>query len=258
MPSPFSLTGRTALVTGASRGIGAATVRALDDAGARVALVARSRSDLVETARDLNNQPVVIAADLATDDAPFAVATQALAELGKVDVLVNNAGIGVRTDSTELDLATVDRIHQLNVRNLLLLTTELIPSMVDHGRGSVVNISSISSQRGTPRRSAYAASKGAVDALTRSLAMEFGPHGLRFNSVAPGVIHTAMWERNRAVPGVVDQIEQQTALRRWGTPEDVADVVVFLASDAARYVTAQTIEVDGGMASTLDLYGGEV
>ena len=111
---------------------------------------------------------------------------------------------------------------------------------------------------GTPRRSAYAASKGAVDALTRSLAMEYGPHGVRLNSVAPGVIVTSMWERNRAVPGVIEQVEAQTALRRWGSPDDVADVVVFLASDAARYVTAQTIEVDGGMASTLDLYGGAV
>jgi NAD(P)-dependent dehydrogenase (short-subunit alcohol dehydrogenase family) len=164
----------------------------------------------------------------------------------------------VRTDSTELDGSTIDRIHQLNVRNLLLLTTALVPQMVEQGRGSVINVSSVSSQVGTPRRSAYAASKGAVDALTRSLAMEYGPHGIRFNAVAPGVIVTSMWERNRAVPGVIEQIEAQIALRRWGLPDDVADVVVFLASDAARYVTAQTIEVDGGMASTLDLYGGAV
>jgi NAD(P)-dependent dehydrogenase (short-subunit alcohol dehydrogenase family) len=88
--------------------------------------------------------------------------------------------------------------------------------------------------------------------------MEYGPAGVRVNSVAPGAIVTAMWERNRSVDGVIEQIEAQTALRRWGVPEDVADVVVFLASDAARYVTAQTIEVDGGMASTLDLYGGSV
>ena len=88
--------------------------------------------------------------------------------------------------------------------------------------------------------------------------MEYGPRGLRFNAVAPGAVITTMWERNRAQPGVIEQIEAQTALRRWGTPEDIADVVVFLASDAARFVTAQTIEVDGGMASTLDLYGGAV
>jgi NAD(P)-dependent dehydrogenase (short-subunit alcohol dehydrogenase family) len=254
----FSLEDRTAVVTGASRGIGAAIATALDAAGARVALVARSADDLTAVAAGLEHEPVVIAVDLAEPDAPTTVAAAALAALGRVDVLVNNAALGVRTDSTELDGSTIDRIHQLNVRNLLLLTTALVPQMVEQGRGSVINVSSVSSQVGTPRRSAYAASKGAVDALTRSLAMEYGPHGIRFNAVAPGVIVTSMWERNRAVPGVIEQIEAQIALRRWGLPDDVADVVVFLASDAARYVTAQTIEVDGGMASTLDLYGGAV
>ena len=254
----FSLEGRTAVVTGASRGIGAAIATALDAAGARVALVARSADDLAAVAAGLEHEPVVIAVDLAEPDAPTTVAAAALAALGRVDVLVNNAALGVRTDSTELDGSTIDRIHQLNVRNLLLLTTALVPQMVEQGRGSVINVSSVSSQVGTPRRSAYAASKGAVDALTRSLAMEYGPHGIRFNAVAPGVIVTSMWDRNRAVPGVIEQVEAQIALRRWGLPDDVADVVVFLASDAARYVTAQTIEVDGGMASTLDLYGGAV
>jgi NAD(P)-dependent dehydrogenase (short-subunit alcohol dehydrogenase family) len=254
----FSLEDRTAVVTGASRGIGAAIATALDAAGARVALVARSADDLTAVAAGLEHEPVVIAVDLAEPDAPTTVAAAALAALGGVDVLVNNAALGVRTDSTELDGSTIDRIHQLNVRNLLLLTTALVPQMVERGRGSVINVSSVSSQVGTPRRSAYAASKGAVDALTRSLAMEYGPHGIRFNAVAPGVIVTSMWERNRAVPGVIEQVEAQVALRRWGLPDDVADVVVFLASDAARYVTAQTIEVDGGMASTLDLYGGAV
>jgi len=254
----FSLEDRTAVVTGASRGIGAAIATALDAAGARVALVARSADDLSAVAAGLEHEAVVIAVDLSEPDAPTTVAAAALAALGRVDVLVNNAALGVRTDSTELDGSTIDRIHQLNVRNLLLLTTALVPQMVERGRGSVINVSSVSSQVGTPRRSAYAASKGAVDALTRSLAMEYGPHGIRFNAVAPGVIVTSMWERNRAVPGVIEQVEAQIALRRWGLPDDVADVVVFLASDAARYVTAQTIEVDGGMASTLDLYGGAV
>jgi NAD(P)-dependent dehydrogenase (short-subunit alcohol dehydrogenase family) len=255
---PFSLDGRTALVTGASRGIGAAIARSLDRAGARVGLVARTADALDAVAAELEHDPVTIVADLAGDDAPGEIAALALERLGSIDILVNNAGVGVRTDSTELDGDTIDRIHQLNVRNLLLLTTALIPSMIERGAGSIVNVSSVSGIVGTPRRSAYAASKGAVDAMTRSLAMEYGPRGLRFNAVAPGAVITTMWERNRAQPGVIEQIEAQTALRRWGTPEDIADVVTFLASDAARFVTAQTIEVDGGMASTLDLYGGAV
>jgi NAD(P)-dependent dehydrogenase (short-subunit alcohol dehydrogenase family) len=256
--SVFSLAGRTALVTGASRGIGAASARALDAAGARVALVARSGSDLEAVAADLGNDPQVIVADLSADDAAMVVGEEALRLLGSVDVLVNNAGVGVRTDSTELDARAIDQIHALNVRSLLLLTTALVPSMVERARGSVVNVSSVSARVGTPRRAAYAASKGAVDAMTRSLAMEFGPRGVRFNAIAPGAIVTAMWERSRAEPGVIEQVERHTALRRWGTPDDIASVVVFLASDAAAYVTGQTIEVDGGMASTLDLHGGAV
>ena len=109
---------------------------------------------------------------------------------------------------------------------------------------------------GTPRRAAYAATKGAIDAATRSLAIELGPHGIRVNSVAPGVVDTDMWARNKAIPGVIEEIEALTPLRRWSTPEDIADVVVFLASDAARFVTGETMCVDGGMARTTDLYGG--
>jgi NAD(P)-dependent dehydrogenase (short-subunit alcohol dehydrogenase family) len=220
--------------------------------------VARSAHALGKVAIDLTHDPVVLEGDLAEEDAPSGIASRALAALGRVDILVNNAGVGVRAPSIELDAGTIDAIHAVNVRGLLLLTTALLPSMVERGSGSIINISTVSARVGTPRRAAYAASKGAVDALTRSLATEFGPHGIRVNSVAPGAIVTAMWERNRAIPGVIEQVEGQIALRRWGVPEDLADVVVFLASDAARYVTAQTIEVDGGMASTLDLYGGAV
>jgi NAD(P)-dependent dehydrogenase (short-subunit alcohol dehydrogenase family) len=256
--SAFSLAGRRALVTGASKGIGAACARALDAAGARVALLARSADALAEVAATMRHDPVVLVADLAAAGAPNEVAERALRELGGLDVLVNNAAVAARLDSLELEGATVDELYHLNVRQLLLLTTALLPALVESGHGSVVNLSSVSGVVGTPRRAAYAATKGAVDALTRSLAMEFGPRGVRLNSVAPGCIVTDLWERNRAVPGVIEGIEAQIALRRWGQPEDVADVVAFLASDAARYITGVTVPVDGGMATTLDIYGGAV
>jgi NAD(P)-dependent dehydrogenase (short-subunit alcohol dehydrogenase family) len=258
MAVPFDLDGRTAVVTGASRGIGAATARALDRAGARVALVARTAQALESVAADLSHDPLVIPDDLADPASPDRVAARALEALGRVDVLVNNAAAAARLASTELDGETIDRMLAVNVRNLLLLTTALLPSMLENGRGSIVNLSSVSGVIGTPNRSAYAATKGAVDAMTRSLAMEFGPRGIRVNSVAPGIIDTDLWASNKAIPGVVEETSKQIAMRRWGQPEEVADVIVFLASDAARYVTAQTISVDGGMAQTLDLYGGPV
>ena len=130
--------------------------------------------------------------------------------------------------------------------------------MVEHGRGSIINLSSVSDVIGTPRRAAYAASKGALDAATRSLAVELGPSGVRVNSVAPGVVDTALWATNKKVPGVPQAIDALTPLRRWARPEDVADVIVFLASDAARFVTGETICADGGMAHALDLYSGPV
>ncbi|MHB1710063.1 MAG: SDR family NAD(P)-dependent oxidoreductase [Acidimicrobiales bacterium] len=254
----FTLEGRTALVTGASRGIGAATALALDRAGARVGLVARSREALLAVAGQLNCDPVVVTADLADPDAPSDVARQALGELGHVDILVNNAAVAARLATVDTDAAVVDHLLAVNVRAPLLLIAALVPSMANRSRGSIINLSSMSGLVGTPRRAAYAASKGALDAATRSLAIELGPSGIRVNSVAPGVVDTALWAKNKTVPGVVEAIEHQTPLRRWATPGDIADVIVFLASDTARFVTGETISVDGGMARTFDLYGGPV
>ena len=253
-----SLEGRTALVTGASRGIGAAIARALDRAGARVALVARNVAALEATAEQLGNDPVVLAADLADPDVPARLVAEARQRLGWIDVLVNNAAVAARAPTEQLDAALVDRLYAVNVRAPLLEIAALVPSMVERGSGVIISLSSVSAVVGTPRRAAYAATKGAIDAATRSLAIELGPHGIRVNTVAPGVVDTEMWARNKAIPGVVEQIEALTPLRRWSTPDDVADVVMFLASDAARFVTGETMCVDGGMARTTDLYGGAV
>jgi NAD(P)-dependent dehydrogenase (short-subunit alcohol dehydrogenase family) len=253
-----SLEGRTAIVTGASRGIGAAIARALDRAGARVALVARNAEALDAVAGRLANDPVMLVADLADPAAPGRVVDEARSRLGAIDVLVNNAALAARAPTEELDAALVDRLYAVNVRAPLLLIAALVPSMVARGSGVILSISSGSAVVGTPRRAAYAATKGAIDAATRSLAIELGPAGIRVNSVAPGVVDTEMWARNKAIPGVIEEIEALTPLHRWATPDDIADVVVFLASDAARFVTGETVCVDGGLVRTTDLYGGPV
>ena len=246
------------MVTGASRGIGAAAARALDQAGARVALVARDTAALQATAAGLTHDPLVVTADLRDSAAPASVIGDVLDAFGRIDILVNNAAAAARLATVDTDAALIDELLAVNVRAPLLLIAAVVPSMVAAGRGVIINLSSVSGLIGTPRRAAYAASKGALDAATRSLAIELGPAGIRVNSVAPGVVDTALWAKNKLTPGVVEAIEAQTPLRRWAQPDDIADVIAFLASDAARFVTGESISVDGGMARTMDLYGGEV
>jgi NAD(P)-dependent dehydrogenase (short-subunit alcohol dehydrogenase family) len=219
-------------------------------------VVGRRREDLDAVAASLENQPVVLCCDLRDAAAVDRLAHDALEALGPVDILVNNAAAVARLPTVETDAALIDELLAVNVRAPLLLIAALVPSMVERGRGSIINLSSVSALVGTPRRMAYAATKGALEAATRSLAIEFGPFGVRVNAVAPGVVDTAMWEKNKAVPGVIEAVEGNTPLRRWGVPDDVADVIVFLASDAARFITGETISVDGGMARTLDISGG--
>lgn len=256
--SPWSLEGRTAVVTGASRGIGEATARALDDAGARVVLVARSGDRLTAVARELKQPAVVIEADLADRRTPELVAEVVAREVGTLDILVNNAAAAVRVPTLEMTEDSLDQILTVNVRNLLMLTAKLIPLMLPTGGGSIINLSSLSGLLGTPSRAAYCASKSAIDGITRSLAQEFGHARIRVNAVAPGIADTKLWASNKAIPGVEEAMNKHIPLGRWGRPEEIASVIAFLASDAAAYVTAQVISVDGGMADTLDLYTGAI
>jgi NAD(P)-dependent dehydrogenase (short-subunit alcohol dehydrogenase family) len=251
----MGLEGRTAIVTGAGRGIGAACARALDGQGARVALVARTMDELEAVAATLLHDPAVVVADLGTRDGPAAAAANAIAALdGRCDVLVNNAGTLLRKDSHEVHVDELDELWNVNVRSALLMTSAVLPAMLAHGSGSIVSISSISGLRGAPRRAVYAATKAALDGMTRSLAMEYGPRGIRANSVAPGVVETAMWRDNLAKPGVPEAVLGLIPLRRLSSADEIADVVTFLASDAARAITGEVIVADGGIHSTVNLW----
>jgi NAD(P)-dependent dehydrogenase (short-subunit alcohol dehydrogenase family) len=245
----FDLTDKVAVVTGASRGIGEASARALDRHGARVVLTGRTVADLDRVAAELSNDPVVIPADLSEPGAGTRLAAAILDEVEGVDVLVNNAGIPMRRTPAKLTEEDVDLVFAINVRSLVMLSIGVGPSMAARGGGSIINISSIAGLNGPQGRVAYAGTKGAVDAMTRALAADWGPDGIRVNSIAPGIITTAIWEESRrTVPGLIEQLEQQIALKRWGDSDDIADVVLFFASDASRYVTGETLTVDGGMA----------
>ena len=245
----FELDGKTAVVTGASRGIGEATARALDRAGARVVLSGRTLADLERVAGALSHDPVIVPADLSAPNSGSELAEAILAEVGGVDILVNNAGIPMRRAPHQLSEEDVDAAFAINVRSLVMLSVGLGPSMIERGGGSIINVSSVAALTGPLGRVAYAGTKGAVDAMTRALAADWGPNGIRVNSVAPGIITTAIWEEARnTVPGLIEELADAVALKRWGDSDDVADVILFFASDASRYVTGETIAVDGGLA----------
>ena len=247
--SSHRLDGKVAVVTGASRGIGEASAHALDTAGARVVLTGRTTADLERVAAGLQHDPVVLTADLAPAGAGTDLAQRILHEVGGVDVLINNAGIPMRRTPAQLSEADFDLVFSINVRSLVMLSIGLAPSMIERGGGSIINISSVAGVHGPLGRVAYAGTKGAVDAMTRALAADWGPEGIRVNSIAPGLIATAIWEDARNnVPGLIDDLAGQIALKRWGFGDDIADVVLFFASDASRYVTGETLVVDGGLA----------
>lgn len=243
---------KTALVTGASRGIGEAAARALDAAGARVILTGRTVGDLERVAADLRNDPLILPADLGKPGSGTRLAEAALSEAGGIDILVNNAGMAIRGAPEDLVEADLDRIIAVNFRSFLMLSAGLGPAMMERGGGSIINISSVASLRGPVGRVAYAATKGAIDAMTRALAADWGAKGIRVNAVNPGLIVTAMTEERLAnTPGLAEDLAARTALKRLGHLDDVAGVIVFLASDTARYITGETITVDGGMVHTL-------
>ena len=245
------LDSKTALVTGASRGIGEAAARALDAAGARVILTGRTVDDLERVAAGLGNDPLVLPSDLSAAAAGTEFAQAVLSRAGGVDILVNNAGMAIGGAPEALTESDLDRVFAVNFRSLLMLTVGLGPAMFERGGGSIINISSVASLRGPVGRIAYTATKGAIDAMTRALAADWGPKGIRVNAINPGIIVTAMsGKRLDANPGLADALAAQLPLQRLGAPEDVADVIVFLASDAARYITGECITVDGGMVHT--------
>lgn len=246
---------RVAVVTGASRGIGAATALALDAAGARVALVARSGEALRSLAGQCRNDALILPTDLEHSTSPRRIVDEVLRRFGRIDVLVNNAAMVRRSEVAEIDVEVLNRSYATNVRAPLLMVSSAAPSMMARRAGSIINLSSISGLLGAPRRSVYAATKGALDAATRALASELGPHGIRVNSIAPGVVDTDLWSSRKARAGVVEHVQRLTPLQRWAEPADIADVAVFLASDASRFITGETISVDGGMANSIDLFG---
>ena len=234
---------RVALVTGGSRGIGRAIAERLQADGYRVAISYKQTRGTLDV-------PLAVQADLADREQVKQLVAKVESDLGPVEILVNNAGVLNRGDLFDMNTAEFEAMRQVNVDGLVAMTRAVAPRMMDRRFGRIVNMSSIAAH-GTAFAGTtfYAATKAAVITLTRRFAFDLGPHGITVNAIAPGFIMTDMVTQGKTeaeVQAVVAKMSDRAMTRRIGTPEDIANGVAFLVSDAAGFVTAQTLTIDGG------------
>jgi len=250
LPAEFSLEGRTALVTGGSKGLGFVFAHALARAGADVAIVSRHADELESAAERIAHEThrrcVPIPADVSLSGEVEAMASQAISDLGRIDVLVNNAGINIRNPTIDQTEEEFRRILDVNLVGLFLVGRAVGRHMVERDRGSVINVASMIGLVGLAGRPGYTSSKGAVVQLTRTMALEWAPHGVRVNALCPGPfvteINTPVLDDPEANRFFVDRIP----LGRWGRPEELSGAIVFLAGDASSFMTGATLVIDGG------------
>lgn len=248
------LEGKVAVVTGGNAGIGEAVAKRFADEGASVVVTGRRQQALDRVVSGIrhNKGKALAVAGSVTDEAHAQdVVQRSLDSFGRIDILVNNAGIGdFGKRLHETDDITWATVLDVNLTGVFRMTRAIVRQMLKQGCGAIVNISSIASLVGIPTLTAYAASKGGLDALTRALAIDYAKDGIRCNVVNPGLIDTPMAAPLMANPDLLQPILAQYAIRRPGTPEEVANMVLYLASDEAAWVTGGTFTIDGGMTAT--------
>lgn len=248
-PRPLQLEGRVALVTGAGRGLGRGIAQSLAREGASVVLVARTQSQLEETAatvREMGGDALVIAIDVAEPGSAHAAVEAALHRYGRLDSLVVAAGVSVTQASLEVTPEQWDQVMGINLRAAFFWAQAAARPMVAQHAGSITFLSSVTGQVGMPWLAPYSASKAGIAGLTRCLAAEWGALGVRVNAIAAGFVKTELTAAELSDERLVKRIVQRAPAGRLGQPEDIASSAVFLASDASSYITGHVLAVDGG------------
>ncbi len=253
--SPFNLIGRSALITGGSKGIGYAIAAGFARAGADLFLCSRGQERLDEAVAQLRAiAPEVkieaIAADMARREEANHLAATAVERLGKVDILVNNAGWNIPQAIDEIKDEDWNYCVELNLNSVMALTRAVVPGMKERSWGRVIHISSIMGLGSTRKRNVYSATKAALIGMCRASAMDLGPHGITVNCIAPGPIATEM-PMSILSKAQQDAFSSRTAVGRWGTPEEIAGPALLLASQAGSFITGTTIVVDGGIMANV-------
>jgi NAD(P)-dependent dehydrogenase (short-subunit alcohol dehydrogenase family) len=246
----FDLTGRVALVTGGSRGLGKAMARAYAEHGASIMICSRNAEELQAAAAEIGEGlPVRVewmTADLAKKEEAQRVADETVARLGRVDVLVNNAGGNMPQRADQITDEAWDQIIELNLSAVMRLTRAVLPQMMERKWGRVIHTSSVLGLGGKLGRNVYSATKAALVGMVRSTALDMGPYGITVNCIAPGPFLTEL------PLGLLNDEQKQeftnrTALKRWGNPEEIAGVALLLGTDAGSYITGSTVLIDGGV-----------
>ncbi|ACM04118.1 SDR family oxidoreductase [Cereibacter sphaeroides] len=250
----FDLNGRTALITGSSRGLGRAFAEGLAGAGARVILNGVNAARLEEAAAEMRAEgfDVLTAAFDVADEAAIKAAFERFdAEGIEVDILMNNAGIQFRKPMLELDTADWQRVIDINLTASFVIGREAARRMAARGRGKIINIGSLTSELARATVAPYTVAKGGIKMLTKAMAAEWGEKGIQSNAIGPGYMVTDMNEALLSNPEFDGWVKARTPMRRWGLPEELAGTAIYLASDASNYVSGQIIYADGGMISVL-------
>lgn len=255
MTNPFDLTGRRALVTGSSRGIGHAIVRSLLDAGAHVVVhgrdIAVAEAAAAEFAQDFGSDAVSAAAFDITVEESVLTGIRTIEADGPIDILVNNAGMQHREPMLDVSLDDWERVIRTDLTSAFLVGRTAARAMVERGSGAIVNICSVQTDLARPTIGAYTAAKGGLRNLTKAMTAEWAGRGVRVNGVAPGYIRTDLTQALVDDPTFNSWVLGRTPVGRWGEPEDIGGAVVWLSSDASRFVSGQVVFVDGGMTAVV-------